>query len=380
MKKKHVPEYIPVFRPSITQEEIDAVTNVMRSGWLGLGPVTEEFEKALAKEFEVEYVAGVNSGTAALHLSLHLLDLQPDDEVIVPTITFVSTAHVVKYCGAKVVFADVEEDTLCINVDDVRRKISDRTRAIIPVHYGGHPCDLDGLNEVIGNRKIVVIEDASHACGSKYKGKKIGGLSPLTCFSFHAVKNLTCGEGGAVFTNHSTWARKLREMRWLGISKDTFTRSSKERVYAWQYWVNELGFKYHMHDISAAIGLVQLKRLHENNQKRRRITERYNEGFAGHSWIETPPEQENVESSWHIYHIKVPERDRLVAHLKRKGVAPGVHYYPIHMHPYYASQNAQCPIAEEIWKRILSLPVFPDMTDEEIEQVIGAVISFEHSI
>ncbi|RJP23823.1 MAG: DegT/DnrJ/EryC1/StrS aminotransferase family protein [Candidatus Omnitrophota bacterium] len=380
IKFKKGTEFIPVFRPSITQAEIDAVTEVMRSGWLGLGPVTEKFEKALAKEFEVEHAIGVNSGTAALHLSLHLLDLKPDDEVIVPTITFVSTAHVVHYCGARVVFADVEDDTLCMNMDDVRRKITDRTRAVIPVHYGGHPCDMNGLREVIGDRKITIIEDASHACGAEYNGKKIGGLSPLTCFSFHAVKNLTCGEGGAVLTHNSTWARKLREMRWLGISKDTFTRSSRERVYAWQYWVNELGFKYHLHDISAAIGIVQLKRLKENNLKRRQVMERYNNGFSDHTWIETPPEQENVTSSWHIYHIKVPERDRLVAHLKRKGIAPGVHYYPIHMHPYYAPQNAQCPIAEEIWKRIISLPLFPDLREDEINRVIEAVISFEGSI
>ncbi len=375
-KTKKDKPLIPVFRPSITEKEIEAVTKVLQSGWLGLGPVTEQFEQALAQEFEAGHVVCVNSGTAALHLALQLLDLKPDDEVIVPTITFVSTAHVVKYCGAKVVFADVEEDTLCLNIDDVRRKLTNKTRAIIPVHYGGHPCMMNELQEVIGERKITVIEDAAHACGATYKDKKIGTISPLTCFSFHAVKNLTCGEGGAVMTNNSTWARKMREMRWLGISKDTYTRSSRERVYAWQYWVNELGFKYHMHDISAAIGTVQLQRLAENNKKRKVVVERYNESFACHAWIETPPEYANVNSSWHIYHIKVPERDRLVAHLKKKGIAPGVHYYPVHMHPYYAPLDAQCPIAEEIWKRILSLPLYPDLTDDEIDRVIQAVISF----
>jgi perosamine synthetase len=373
-------DLIPVFRPSITQEEIDAVTQVMKSGWLGLGPVTQEFEEALASYFGVKHVIGVNSGTAALHMALDVLNLEPDDEVIVPTITFVSTAHVVEYCGAKVVFADVEEDTLCINVDDVRRKITKKTKAIIPVHYGGHPCNLDALEDAIGKRDITIIEDAAHACGAYYHSRKIGSISPLTCFSFHAVKNLTCGEGGAIFTNNDVWAKKMQQLRWLGISKDTFSRTGRERVYAWQYWVNELGYKYHLHDISAAIGIVQLKRLEENNKKRRAIMERYNQAFEKHTWIETPPEDENVQSSWHIYHIKVPERDRLVAHLKRNRIAPGVHYYPIHMHPYYASWNAQCPIAEEIWKRILSLPMFPDITDEQITQVTYAVISFEKSI
>ena len=378
--KKAEQSQIPVFRPSITQAEIDAVTKVMRSGWLGLGPVTEQFEIALAKHFGVEHVIALNSGTAALHLAMQILGLKPEDEVIVPTVTFISTAHVVHYCGAKVVFADVDEDTLCINVDDVRRKITPHTKAVIPVHYGGHPCDMDGIRDAIGDRQITIIEDAAHACGAAYKDRLIGGLSPLTCFSFHAVKNLTCGEGGALFTNNSTQARKLKEMRWMGISKDTFVRSARERVYAWQYWVNELGYKYHMHDISAAIGIEQLKRLNENNAKRRSIVERYNEAFESASWIETPPEHEDVHSSWHIYHIKVPERDRLIAHLKRRNIAPGVHYYPLHMHPYYAAQNGQCPIAEEIWKRILSLPIFPDMTDEEIERVIQAVLAFGETI
>jgi perosamine synthetase len=378
-KAKELPQ-IPVFRPSITQKEIDAVTTVMKSGWLGLGPVTKEFEQDLAQYFDVKHAIGVNSGTAALHLALMLLNLEPDDEVIVPTISFISTAHVVDYCGAKVVFADVDEDTLCISVDDVRRKITPKTRAILPVHYGGHPCDLDGLNEAIGDRNITIIEDAAHACGAKYQDKKIGSISPISCFSFHAVKNLTCGEGGAILTNKDSWAKKLNELRWMGISKDTFTRSSRERVYAWQYWVNELGYKYHLHDIAAAIGKVQLQRLDANNKKRRKVMEQYNKAFAEHSWIETPHEHEDVYSSWHIYHIKVPERDRLIAHLKRRGIAPGVHYFPLHMHPYYVGLNAQCPVAEEIWKRILSLPMFPDLTQAEIERVMDAVIMFGESI
>ena len=225
-----------------------------------------------------------------------------------------------------------------------------------------------------------LIEDAAHACGASYRGSRIGSLSLLTCFSFHAVKNLTCGEGGAVATTNPLFAKKLRELRWMGISKDTLTRSDPDRVYAWQYWVNELGYKYHLHDIGAAIGLVQLRRLEENNQKRRRIVERYNEAFQPHGWIETPPERPEVNSSWHIYHIKVPARDRLIAHLKRRSIAPGVHYYPIHMHPYYAARDAQCPVAEEIWKRILTLPLYPDMTEEETERVIDAVISFGKSL
>ncbi len=376
-KSKKISHTIPVFRPSITEEEIQAVTKVMRSGWLGLGPITEEFEDALAHEFDAKHVTTLNSGTAALHLALYLLDLNPDDEVIIPTITFVSTAHVVRYCGAKVVFADVERDTLCIDVEDVKRKITDKTRAIIPVHYGGHPCKLDELNKLIEGKNITLVEDAAHACGSFYKGQKIGSLSPLTCFSFHAVKNLTCGEGGAIMTNNDEWAKRLRQLRWMGISKDTFARTSEDEVYAWQYWVDELGFKYHMHDMGAAMGLVQLKRLHENNMKRRRIMQRYNQAFSPQSWIETPPEHIYARSSWHIYHIKLDQRDEMISHLKRNGIAPGVHYYPIHKHPYYKSIHADCPCAETVWKRILSLPMYPDMTDDEIDKVIECTLSFQ---
>lgn len=370
-------EMIPVFRPSIGPEEIAAVTEVMQSGWLGLGPKTAEFESALADYFGVEHVVAVNSGTAALHLAVELLNLEPGDEVIVPTITFVSTAHVVEYCGGTVVFADVNEDTLSLNLDDVERKISDNTRAIIPVHYGGHPVDLDRLKAITSGRDITIIEDAAHACGAYYKGQRIGSTSPLTCFSFHAVKNLTCGEGGAVATNDDVWAKKLREQRWMGISKDTYTRSARDRVYAWQYWVNDLGHKYHMNDMAAAMGLVQLKRLEENNRARRAVAERYTEAFADCGWIDTPTEHTDVFSSWHIYCIQVPDRDRLVGHLKRHNIAPGVHYYPVHMHPYYAKSNAQCPIAEEVWKRIMSLPVYPDMSDAQVDRVIDAVLAFE---
>lgn len=373
---KDAEPFIPVFRPSITQAEIDAVTEVMKSGWLGLGPITAEFERELGEAFGADHVIAVNSGTAALHLALAVLGLEPDDEVIVPAVSFVSTAHVVEYVGAKVVFADVCEDTLCINPDDVKRKITSRTRAIMPVHYGGHPADLDAIDYAIGKRDITVIEDAAHACGSFYKGRRVGSISPMTCFSFHAVKNLTCGEGGAVALNRDGWAKKLRELRWLGISKDTYQRTANDSVYAWQYWVNELGYKYHMNDMAAALGRVQLKRLEELNGKRRRIAERYSEAFEDATWIDAPPEHDDAFSSWHIYHIKAPQRDRLVTHLKACGVAPGVHYYPIHMHPYYADRGVKCPIAEEIWKRIVSLPMFPDMTDEQVERVIDAVLSF----
>ena len=372
---------IPVFRPSVGEEELAALREVFASGWLGLGPKTAAFEAAFAQYVGAKYAVGMNSGTAALHLALGLLNLRREDEVLVPTITFVSTAHAAVYNGATPVFVDVCWDTLCMDIEDLKRKVTDKTKAIVPVHYGGHPCDMEEIKRIAEDRGIAVVEDAAHACGATYKGKRIGSISPLTCFSFHAVKNLCCGEGGMVTTDRAVDQKRLQELRWLGISKDTWQRTEESETYAWQYWVNELGFKAHLSDVAAAIGLVQLKKLEASNGKRRRIVARYDEGFKGIDWIETPPEKPYVQSSWHIYHIKVENRDGMIRHLKAHDIAPGVHYYPIHMHPYYARGTERprfhCPTAEQVWKRMLSLPMFPDMTDDEIDRVIETVLGFE---
>jgi perosamine synthetase len=368
---------IPVFKPSITQKEISAVIKVLKSGWLGLGPKTEEFEKKFSQYIGARFAVGLNSGTSALHLALNVLGIKRGDEVIVPTITFVSTAHAVLYNQAKPVFADVDPDTLCIDPQDIKKKITSKTKAIIPVHYSGHPADLDKIYEIVKKKNIEIIEDAAHACGAEYKGRKIGSISRLTCFSFHAVKNLTCGEGGMITTNDDELYRKLKELRWLGISKDTWTRSELGKIYAWQYWVNELGFKAHLNDLASAIGLVQLSRLEDLNKKRRMIVNIYNKRLENLKHIKLPIEKKDVKSSWHIYHIKLKKRDELIAFLKDKGIAPGVHYYPIHLHPYYRKRYySYCPVAEYIWKQLISLPLYPDMTQTEITRVTDAIKQF----
>jgi perosamine synthetase len=367
---------IPLFKPSLGEEELDALREVFETGWLGLGPKTAEFERAFADYVGARHAVGVNSCTAALHLSLGLLELKPGDEVIVPAVTFVSTAHAAAYWGARPVFADVRPDTLCVDPADVRRKATPRTRAILPVHYAGHPCDMDEIHPFAAARGIAVIEDAAHACGSAYKGRRVGSLSPLTCFSFHAIKNLSCGDGGMVTTNDGAHAKRLREGRWMGISKDTWQRTEGGTTYSWDYAVGELGFKAHLNDIAAAIGLVQLGKLDGANRRRREIASRYDEGFRDADWIERPPEREGARSSWHIYHIKVDDRDGLHDHLSARGIVTGVHYQPLHLHPYYRGYGADCPVAERVWRRILSLPMFPDMTDGQAAQVIEAVRSF----
>ena len=250
---------IQVFKPSMTQEEIDAVAEVLRSGWIGLGPKTAEFEKKFAEFVGTTYAVAVNSCTAALDLALKLLDVNHGHEVIVPTMTFVSTAHCVAYRLAMPVFADVDPHTLSMDLDDVRRKITSRTRAIIPVHYSGRPIDLDALKEIAG--EIPIIEDCAHATGARYKGRSVGSIGDIGCFSFHAVKNLAMGDGGALTLNSEPWMQRSKRLRWLGIDKGTWDRTATDKSYWWQYFVDEIGLKCHLNDIAAAIGLVQLRRL-----------------------------------------------------------------------------------------------------------------------
>jgi perosamine synthetase len=367
---------IQVFKPALGEEEYQAVKEVMQSGWIGLGPKTREFEERFADYVGSRYAIGLNSGTAALHLALMGYGIKAGDEVLVPSLTFISTVHAICYLGATPVFADVYEDTLCVDIEDVQRKITPRTRAIIPVHYGGHPCDLDELHGLADPRGIVVIEDAAHAAGASYKGRKIGSLSQATCFSFHAVKNLTMGEGGAITTDDPSVNERVRKLRWVGINKDTWTRSSDLRTYGWYYEVEEIGFKYHLSDIPAAIGLVQLRKLDRTNARRSELVRRYNTAFASSSWLSVPVQRAYVQSSCHNYVIKTDHRDRLNLYLKEKGIATGVHYMPAHLHPVYQDFKAELPRTDRIWRRLLTLPLYPDLADAEQSSIIQAIESF----
>jgi perosamine synthetase len=354
----------------------------LESGWTGLGPKTGEFEEKISKYLNSDYFVALNSGTSALHLAILSLQLKPSDEVIVPPITFVSSVSVVNYVGATPVFCDVEPDTMNLNPLDLMNKISDRTKAVICVHLAGHPCDMDVLHEICDPLGIVIIQDAAHACGAEYKGQKIGSSSDLTCFSFHTVKNLSCGEGGGISTNNQEYNKLYRQLRWLGIDKSTFSRTDNddEKIYNWQYYVNRLGYKYHMSDINAAIGIVQLAKLDRGNAIRKTLTKNYNEAFADLDWLETPIEKDYANSSNHLYVIKVPNevsRNSLIKHLKDNNIAPGVHYYPINLHPFYKNSLGETPVANEVWKRIISLPLFPDLTEDDQTRVIETVRNFK---
>lgn len=364
---------INLFKPHYGNEELESLRDIFKSGWIGLGPRTEQFEKEFAKYINCKYVIGLNSGTAALDIALKLLNINHGDEVIVPTVTFVSTAHVVMYNLATPIFVDVDQNLL-IDLEDVKRKITPRTKAIIPVHYAGRSVDMNKLNEIVGS--IPVIEDAAHAAGSSYYGKKCGSFGIMGCFSFHAVKNLAMGDGGAIATDNEEFYERAKKLRWLGIDKGTWDRTDNNKSYWWEYDVSEIGLKCHMNDINASIGLVQLRKLDKMNARRKQIAEMYSEGLKDLSQVITPiMDTDNSKSSWHIYCIKCQQRNSLSIYLKEKNITTGVHYKPIHLYKCYGN-IPNLPRSEKYFKVIMSLPIYPALTNDEVDAVINEIYSF----
>jgi perosamine synthetase len=347
---------IPVFRPSYGEAEFQAVREVMASGWVGLGPKTAEFEKKFAEYLGVKHAIALCSGTAALHLAMVVAGLKKGDEVITTPITFVSTNHAILYVGAKPVFADVEAETANIDPKSIRKRLTKKTRAIVIVHYGGRPCKMDEIEAIAKERNLILIEDAAHGCGGEHRGRKLGAIGQLGCFSFHAVKNLATGEGGAIVTNDDATAARLRKLRWLGITKDTWSRESTTQ-YSWYYEVVEVGFKYHMNDIPAAIGLVQLSRLAEMNARRTQWAGRYDEALKDLAWIQRPIVEPNTKPDWHNYVIQTDHRDDLNVYLAERGIATGVHYIPNNHYEMYKKCRGKTPVSERVWKRLLTLPL-----------------------
>ena len=366
---------IPVFRPKMNTEEIlSELRIILNSGWIGLGPKTAEFEEKFAEYIGVKYAVGVNSATAALHLANHTLQLKSEDEVIVPAMTFVSTAVTVMHAGGKPVFCDVLPDTLCLDPEDIRRKITKNTKAIIPVHFGGHACPMDEIIEISNEFNLTIIEDVAHGCGGKYKDKMLGSVGSMGCFSFHAVKNLPTGDGGMITTNDEDTYKQLKELRWVGINKDTWERDTGG--YSWQYSVDKIGFKCHMNDITAVIGLSQLKSLDEHNMRRREIAETYSRELNSEDWLDIPTNKDYAESANHNYVIKTHLRNDLNKYLSSKEISTGVHYEPINHYGVFDGIRADVPVTESSWESILSLPIYPDLNDEDLNKVISEIKEF----
>ena len=370
------PKSVPVFKPKINKDAVFAeLGEVFDSGWLTLGPKTHQFEEQFAQFVGARQAVALNSATAALHLSCQAINLKEGDEVIVPALTFVATGLAPLYCHAKPVFADIEPDTLCIDPGDIERKITSRTRAIIPVHFAGHAVRMDEIMAIARRYNLTVIEDAAHATGSTYRGKSLGTIGDIGCFSFQAVKNLTTGDGGMVVAQDEAIIDRVRRLRWFGISKETWERTD-HASYSWDYTVDELGFKFHMNDVSAAIGLAQLREVDAHNQSRRRIVDQYNAEFSNLGWLTVPVEKPYTRSAWHAYIVKVPRRDELIHYLSLREITATVHYRPIHHYRVFGESKADLPVTEREWTRLVTLPLYPDMTDADLDRVIDGVLSF----
>ncbi len=373
---------IPLFKPYIGKEEVRAVSQTLLSGWITLGPQTEAFEKAFAGYVKSKYAVALNSATSGLHLALLVAGIKEGDEVITTPLTFASTAEAVLYVGAVPVFADIDPRTLNIDPLSIEKRITKKTKAIIPVHYGGQPCDMDAINKLASKHNLVVIEDAAHAAGSAYKGKKIGGGKNMTVFSFHAVKNLTTGDGGMITTSNASLDKKLRALRWMGINKSTRERETSAG-YRWDYEIRDGGFKYHMNDIAASIGLVQLRKLDLMNEKRRKIAGIYNAAFEGVPHIRPLAQLPNLVNAQHNYCVilsnKALSREEIISALVKEGISTGVHYKPLYHHPRYGKYGKakDTPVAEEIWTRILLLPCHPGMTAADAQKVARELLALK---
>ncbi len=369
---------IPFHKTHTTQEEIDAVVATLKSGWLTTGPKVVEFERAFKEYMGVKEAINLNSATAALHLALKAIGLKEGDEVIVPTNTFVATAEVVTYFNAKPILCDIEEDTHNIDVSKIEPLITPKTKAIIPVHFGGQPCDMDEIYEIAAKYNLRVIEDAAHALPSSYKGVKVGALpkTDITCFSFYATKTLSTGEGGMATTNNAEFAKSMRINRLHGIDRDAWDRYTSRG--SWYYEIVDNGNKYNSTDINAALGLVQLKKQEMLREKRAAIAKRYLEAFANNPKITLPLVKEGRKTSWHLFVIKVANRDGLIKELKSRGIGCSVHFIPVHKHPYYKERygyrESDYPVANRVFEQSLSLPIYPDMSEEEVEYVIENVV------
>jgi perosamine synthetase len=369
---------IPFHKTHTTQEEIDSAISAIKSGWLTMGPKTVEFEEKFKSFIGSSEAVSMNSATAALHLSLKAIGLKRDDEVMLPTNTFVATAEVVTYFDAIPVLCDIEETTHNIDVSKIEALITSKTKAIIPVHFAGQPCDMDEIYKIARKYNLKIIEDAAHATPSSYKGVKIGALekSDITCFSFYATKTLSTGEGGMATTNNSAYAKNMKINRLHGISKDAWDRYTAKG--SWYYEIVDNGNKYNTTDINSSIGIVQLKKQDILREKRNIIALAYNQAFKNNKNIVIPVVKDDRTTSWHLYVIKIDNRDEIIEKLKENGVGCSVHFIPIHKHPYYKDRykykNVDYPIANDVFDKSLSLPIYPDMNDEEVDFVIKNVL------
>jgi len=352
---------IKLFSPIVSDLEIKSVTKTLKSGFWASGAGTgnvKKFENEFNKYTKSSECIAVDSGTAALHLALKVLDIRKK-EVLVPSLTFASTINAIKYNEGIPVFVDIKSDTLCIDPKDIERKITKKSKIILPVHFGGYPCDMNSIKKIGKKNHLFVVEDAAHACGATYKKKKIGSLSDFTCFSFHPVKNLSMPKGGAITLNtkNKNLKNRLNSLRWCGIS------NRKGQFYN----ISELGYNYYMDEISAAIGIEQLKKIDKLNHRRFEIAKEYHKEL--HCSKKMPI---NKECSYHLYWILVKNRNKFLENMNKKGIEVGIHYSPVHKMKLYNSK-IKLEVTEKISKQIVTIPIHPLLKDREVKFIIKSI-------
>ncbi|AEP92850.1 spore coat polysaccharide biosynthesis protein and putative transaminase SpsC [Bacillus subtilis subsp. subtilis str. RO-NN-1] len=378
-KRNH---FLPYSLPLIGKEEIQEVTETLESGWLSKGPKVQQFEKEFAAFVGAKHAVAVNSCTAALFLALKAKGIGPGDEVITSPLTFSSTANTIIHTGATPVFADIDENTLNIDPVKLEAAVTPRTKAVVPVHFGGQSCDMDAILAIAQNHGLFVLEDAAHAVYTTYKQRMIGSIGDATAFSFYATKNLATGEGGMLTTDDEELADKIRVLSLHGMSKAAWNRYSSNG--SWYYEVESPGYKMNMFDLQAALGLHQLKRLDDMQKRREEIAGRYQTAFQQIPGLITPFVHDDGRHAWHLYVLQVDEkkagvtRSEMITALKDEyNIGTSVHFIPVHIHPYYQKQfgykEADFPNAMNYYKRTLSLPLYPSMSDDDVHDVIEAV-------
>ena len=378
MKQNH---FIPFARPWIGDDEIEAVSEVLASKWISTGPKTAEFERRFAEYIGVKHALAVSSCTAALHLSLVAAGIGEGDEVITTPYTFTATSEAIGYTGAKPVFVDIDPKTLNIDVEKISEKLTPRTKAILPVHIAGVPCDMDALLQICKSRGLALIDDAAHAIPTEYKGHRIGSIGDLSVFSFYANKNLTTAEGGMITTNRDDYAEMIKPMRLHGLNKDAWARQSNRSM--WYYQVDSQGYKYNMTDIQAALGLCQLMKLNKQIEIRRKYIQIYQERLGTIPEIATPPGETRHRYSWHLYIVQLRTdrlkitRDEFVEAMRAANIECSVHYIPLHFFPYYQKRygyrEGDFPCAEAAFERVVSLPLHMDLTVDDIHTVVDTI-------
>jgi len=382
---------LPYGRHWVEEEDIQAVVNVLRSDWITMGPKIDEFEQSVCCYTGAQYAVAVSSGTAALHGAMFGLGIKPGDEVITTAMTFVATANAILYLGGTPVFADIDPKTGNIDPNEIEKKVTPKTKAIIPVHYAGLPCDMAALREIANRYNVRIVEDAAHALGAEYrldnKWYKVGECahSDMATFSFHPVKHITTGEGGMILLNDKVLEEKTRRIRMHGVSLDIRKRLDKESI--WLYEMVDLGYNYRISDFQCALGISQLKKLNRFLKRRVEIAERYYSAFQEVEELSLPNPSSSLAAvnkhAWHLYVIQLQldklkgTRENIYFALRAENIWPQVHYIPVHLHPYYQKRlgykKGDFPVAESFYERILSLPLYPKMSDEDVDDVVEGV-------